>query len=188
MPSKYWIKLYHEILDDPKMGMMPEILFARCIKLFLLAGDHEQGGKLPTIPDIAWRLRIPEEEIESDLIELQRMGIAAQSSGVWQITKWKHRQRTMSSTERTQLWRANQKMREYQDEGPADVTFRDESGTTRPTEVEEEVEADVEVDKEAAAKRDFLKTTGIGNPEQPTQNTLVAVKSFSLAQSVPNTM
>jgi len=25
MSSKYWIKLYHEIIDDPKMMKMPDV-------------------------------------------------------------------------------------------------------------------------------------------------------------------
>ena len=38
MPSKYWIKLYHEVLDDPKMARLPDRLYRRCIEVFLLAG------------------------------------------------------------------------------------------------------------------------------------------------------
>ena len=43
MGAKFWIKLYHEILDDPKMGRMPDRLWRRTIELFLLAGELDGG-------------------------------------------------------------------------------------------------------------------------------------------------
>ena len=128
MASKYWIKLYHEILDDAKMGRMSEVLFARCIKFFLLAGDFDCEGELPPISDMSWRLRIPEEELESDLIELQKQGITASTDGVWRVSKWDERQRVATSTERTQMWRERTKRAEYVRSGPADVTFGDDMG------------------------------------------------------------
>lgn len=157
MPSNYWIKLYHEIIDDPKMMKMSEVLFSRCIKLFLLAGDHGQGGELPPLEDAAWRLRIPEEELESDLIELQRVGITSHQDGVWSIVKWDERQGPMSSTERVRRHRARKQrqrhIREYKKRGPADVRFGndDETGVKRSvTQDSEEIQKrrDKEADEE----------------------------------------
>lgn len=57
MAAKYWIKLYHEILHDPKMGRLPDNLWRRCIELFLLAGelgaevDEDDKGHLPPPPE-----------------------------------------------------------------------------------------------------------------------------------------
>ena len=62
MASKYWIKLYHEILDDPKMGRLPDALFRRAIEFFLIAGERGREGDLPPLADIAWRLRADEIE------------------------------------------------------------------------------------------------------------------------------
>ena len=45
MASRYWIKLYHEILEDPKMGRLSDRQFRRVIELFLLAGDCEMDGQ-----------------------------------------------------------------------------------------------------------------------------------------------
>ncbi len=169
MPSKYWIKLYHEILDDPKMGRMSEVLFARCIKFFLLAGDLDKKGTLPAVSDMSWRLRIPEEELESDLIELQKLSITANKEGVWRITKWKDRQRARTSAERTHMWREQKRRAEYVREGPADVTLGDDISDGSSHRVDTDKEADVEIDRDAdveatAAKREFLKTFGVGNP------------------------
>ena len=64
MASRYWIKLYHEILDDPKMGRLPDALFRRAIELFLIAGENGRDGGLPALADIAWRLRADEIELD----------------------------------------------------------------------------------------------------------------------------
>lgn len=144
MPSKYWIKLYHEILHDPKMMRMPEILFGRCMKFFLLAGDFDRGGEIPSVRDISWQLRIPEEEIESDLIELQKDGITASTDGIWRISKWKERQRAATGAERSAMWRQRQQVTEYMRDGPADVTFgddrRDVSLRREETDIDKETE------------------------------------------------
>jgi len=118
MSSKYWIKLYHEIIDDPKMMKMPDVLFARCIKIFLLAGDAGDDGQLPGIEDCAWRLRISAEEMESDFIELQKLGILAQTDGVWRVRKWEERQGPMSGAERVQRFRDERRKKRYQTVGP----------------------------------------------------------------------
>lgn len=108
------------------MMQMPEILFGRCIKFFLMAGDYGHDGALPPLPDIAWRLRINEEELESDLIELQKLGITSQDEGGWRITKWEDRQAPANSTERTHRWRERKRRAAYVRTGPGDVTFGDE--------------------------------------------------------------
>ena len=138
MPSRYWIKLYHEILDDPKMMKMQEVLFGRCIKLFLLAGDYDHSGGLPSLSDIAWRLRISEEEIESDLIELQRLGITLQSEDGWQISKWEDRQAAVGGTERTRRWRQRKRRAEYMGDGTLSVTEGDERETIRHTDIDKD--------------------------------------------------
>lgn len=123
MASKYWIKLYHEIIDDPKMMRMSEVLFARCIKLFLLAGDYGKDGQLPDPEDAGWRLRIPAEEMESDFIELQKLGIFGQKDGTWFVTKWEQRQGAMSEKRRSRLRRKERHRERYETDGPADVVF-----------------------------------------------------------------
>ena len=60
MASRYWIKLYHEILDDPKMGRLTDRQYRRVIELFLMAGDCEMDGGLPALVDIDLRLRYPD--------------------------------------------------------------------------------------------------------------------------------
>ena len=65
MGSKYWIKLYHELLDDPKMGTLPADLWQFVVGLFLLAGEIDCNGTLPNVTKIAWRLRYNVTQVET---------------------------------------------------------------------------------------------------------------------------
>ena len=61
MTKRFWIKLYIEILDDPKMGRLGDDLWRRAAELFLLAGKEGNDGALPPIDEMAWTLRLSED-------------------------------------------------------------------------------------------------------------------------------
>jgi hypothetical protein len=155
MGSKYWIKLYHEIIDDPKMGRLSDRLFRRTIEMFLLAGDLDEDGLLPTLQDIAWRLRMNEEELETDMIELQRIGILSVQDGDWIVTKFAERQAPVSGAERVARFRQRKRQERYygtpqKPDGNVHVTKRyidtdididtEEEGAPLPTTLKEAME------------------------------------------------
>ena len=113
MASSYWIKLYHEILEDPKMGPLSDRLWRRTIECFLLAGDNHNEGNLPSLQDMAWRLRVNSEILESDLMELANVGILEQTEGNWKVAKFAERQRKRTSAERMQEYRKRDKEKDY---------------------------------------------------------------------------
>lgn len=88
--KRQWIKLYLEILHDPKMGRMSDHLWRRVIEMFLLAGEFDQDGLLPPVEDMAWRLRTSAELLIEDLQALQ--GIVEINSNGWFVKKFKERQ------------------------------------------------------------------------------------------------
>ena len=81
MAGSYWIKLYHEVLDDPKMGRLSDHIWRRAVELFLLAGTQDDGGNLPAVEDIAWRLRTTVEDVTQTLNALVEVGIVENTSG-----------------------------------------------------------------------------------------------------------
>jgi len=113
MGAKFWIKLYHEILDDPKMGRMPDRLWRRTIELFLLAGELDQEGLLPSVHDMSWRLRVNDDALQDDLNLLISYGIVTVDNDVFTVTKFAERQTAMTATERAARDRAAKKNAVY---------------------------------------------------------------------------
>jgi len=111
--ADYWIKLYHDILDDPKMATMSDNLWRRVIELFLLAGKLYKDGELPDTKQIAWCLRQKENELETELKQIVTTGIIEKTEIGWFIPKFKTRQDPMSGAERTSNFRKKQQSQQY---------------------------------------------------------------------------
>jgi len=149
---KRWIKLYIEILDDPKMGRLPDRLFRRAIELFLLAGKNGSDGYLPSVEDMAWILRVGNDEMLDTLYELEKINIVHEAEpGLWVVTHFKERQDADTPAERM----ANSRKNRY-----VSVTFRNknvtESVTKRNGEEDKEKEEEKEKESEAEAEKDAL--------------------------------
>jgi len=108
MTTKYWVKLYIEILHDPKMGLLPDPLWRRAIEMFLLAGKAgNNDGILPRAGEIAWTLHLPEEQVVADLKSLAEVGIVHEAEpGVWHVTNFKERQSVVPVNERVRRHRS----------------------------------------------------------------------------------
>lgn len=113
--ADYWIKLYIEILDDPKMATIPDRLWRRTIELYLLAGRVNKGGQLPPSNQIAWALRSTTDEIEFDLAQLSVAKLIEKNRDGWFIPNFAKRQAAASSTERSRYFRKKEKENLYYD-------------------------------------------------------------------------
>lgn len=166
MASKYWIKLYHEILHDPKMGKLPDKLWRRVIELFLLAGEFDQDGALPSIEEIAWTLRISEEECNETLQQLQRLNVAhCNDDETWVITNFADRQDASTSTERSKAHR-ERKRHEKQLE-----PLRNAQNDATETQRNVAPDTDTDTDKESSSNEEGGKSPPIDEPlpEMPTE-------------------
>lgn len=154
MASKYWIKLYHEILDDPKMGRLDDALFRRAVECFLAAGDLGEDGDLPTTADLAWRLRADESELESQLAALAAVDILQkEADGTWSVTNFHKRQKSVSTRERVRRFREKERKNPEKDE-----ESRNENVTKRYTDI------DIEADKEEK-RREMEKASASGSSQ-----------------------
>ena len=113
MQSYYWIKLYHEILHDPKMGRLSDRLWRRAIEVFLLAGENGGDGKLPVLEDMAWTLRAEPTELSADLEQLEKLGILEMRDELWFVTHFAERQAAADGAERVSRHRNRAKKRRY---------------------------------------------------------------------------
>ena len=120
--SYRWIKLYIEILDDPKMGLLPNHLWRRTIEFFLMAGECGKGGALGSVPEIAWRLRVSEADLLQSLRSLEEIGIVhCTQENTWVVSKFAERQAAEPSKERTEAYRKRERTRDSNEP----VTTRD---------------------------------------------------------------
>ena len=110
MTSKTRIKLYIEILDDPKMGRLPNHLWRRAVEFFLLAGKNGNDVALPTVEEMVWILRLSEDKLLEDLHDLAEIGVVcacASTAGtgeaepkIWMVTHFSKRQAAIPVAER----------------------------------------------------------------------------------------
>ena len=112
--AKPWLRLYRDALYKPKVGRLSleeKGFWAVC----LMASDDEGG--LPSIPDLAWTLRLTEQEVSALMLTLDRNGLVTRYV-TGNVTKyvlhdWDEHQRKSdhddSAAERQRKWRERQK-------------------------------------------------------------------------------
>jgi DnaD/phage-associated family protein len=102
-----WIKLYTEILDDPKMGRLPNHLWRRAIELFLLAGKNGNGGALQPVEEMAWTLRLDKVKMLEDLHGLAEVGVVQEAQpDQWVVVNFAKRQAALTDAERKKKQRS----------------------------------------------------------------------------------
>lgn len=113
MAAKYWIKLYHEILHDRKMATLDDRIWRRIIECFLMAGEEDNGGYMPPLVDIAWMLRVDEEQLETEYNELVRLRILEFKDGLYFVRKFVDRQQPLPKAEYMRRKRNEEQLLEY---------------------------------------------------------------------------
>jgi hypothetical protein len=99
-----WFRFYNEAVNDPKVQRLPGDTFKAWVNLLCLAADND--GYLPPIEDLAFSLRLPEEQITEILEELGARGLLDEFDGSFKPHNWNGRQyRSDVSTERVKRFR-----------------------------------------------------------------------------------
>ena len=70
-----WFRFYTEALDDPKVQRLPCELFKHWVNLLCLAGRCDGRGLLPPMEDIAFGLRLSEEQVGRACMDLCERGL-----------------------------------------------------------------------------------------------------------------
>lgn len=127
MSARYWIKAYVEILDDPKMGHLPDRAWRRAMELFLVAGELNRDGWIPETDELAWRLRCDRDELVEDLATLERVNIIVPNGHGWTVRQFAQRQAPVNAADRQRHHRNSQKRSKYYGHEPShsSVTKRD---------------------------------------------------------------
>lgn len=173
MANYYWIKLYHEILEDPKMCRLSDRMYRRTIELFLIAGETAKDGYLPCLEDMAWKLRMRAEDLETDLVELQKTGIISMIDNEWLVTKFAERQEPVSNAERQKSFRERERERIYYGDETKDKQDSNELVTSCYTDI------DIDTDKIQIRK----DTDKIATPPQPEKTKSIVKKQPAIAEN-----
>jgi|GEM_PF-6186987 len=107
-----WFRLYHDVIDDPKIGLLSESEQLLWFKLLCLASMSDDRGSIDMNDDeVCFRLRISVEFWRCVKEKFRVKGlIECGKNGAIEIRNWSKRQQDSdSSTERTQRYRQKQK-------------------------------------------------------------------------------
>ena len=117
MASKYWLKLYHEMLDDPKVARLNDSAYRRFIECLLMAGELDENGLLPPLEDMAWRIRVSETALAQDMTRLALGGMVElqehEGEERWLVSQFAKRQSPMDKAEYMRRKREGDKKQKY---------------------------------------------------------------------------
>lgn len=168
MAATYWIKLYYEVLDDPKMGRLPDHVYRRAIEMFLMAGNEGNGGYLPSVQDMAWRLHTTDEDITACLETLATVNIVTETPDGWLVTHFSDRQDAASNAERQAEYRKRKQKATYYGDEP-----HNEGVTKRNTDIDKDIDKDKDKKKNHTSSQpsgpqpDFANMTPLEAKNQP---------------------
>jgi hypothetical protein len=135
--------------------------------MFLFAGREGGNGEVPCAEDMAWTLRIPVDELQADLDELERIGIIRQDDGTDPfVVHFEERQAPVTDAERKRQERARRRHEQYTGMSQPRPAHRHEPVTTRDTELD--IELDIELDNNATSP----------SPESPTPAEVVFLEQI----------
>lgn len=194
---KTWIKLYTEILRDPKMGRLTDRQYRTCISLFLLAGQVDQNGELPDLVDIAWHLRLDETALRDDMAALEAIGILTCTDNQWNVTRFVDRQaRNPSETPEEVGKRVKAHRQRSADVTPCNDTVTacnvsvtasndiEKKREDTDTELDTDTEVDSDTDKNREEKSDFQQSSALADGVRQYENTIGMVSGAHQAQEI----
>lgn len=81
-PERYTERYYPDIIDDQEIAELHDHLWRRAVEIFLtLQIMGNTTGELPTPKALAWRLRVPVNELQKDVEKLLEAGIIVLEAG-----------------------------------------------------------------------------------------------------------
>jgi DnaD/phage-associated family protein len=140
MGSKFWIKLYIEMLNDRKVARLSTHLRWRMVECFLLAGMLDKDGELPPVDEAAWLLRLQAEQLQEDWDALWAAGILNADAEALQdekapyyVVNFAKRQEPDTVNKRVREYRKRQHRDEYYEDVTQPLRNGNDNVTTRYT-------------------------------------------------------
>jgi len=146
----YWLKLYTDILDDPKYFKLSKEARLGMYELLLVAKKIEDGkltGDLPSIEDIAFYTRRPVEEWQKIMPELVAVGVITDGATP-SIVNYVKRQDAISNEERCKQYKKKRNETRMKRNGTESVGDK--------IQIREDIDTDKEIDVDVDDNNDPL--------------------------------
>lgn len=115
-----WFPMWNETLNKRKVQALPGDLFKSWCNLMMLASSFDADGELPPIPEIAFALRVTDEQAIEMTEKLIALNFIDRLKSKLRIHNWDHWQlKSYSSAKRTAEWRERKRDSQVTD---SDVT------------------------------------------------------------------
>lgn len=104
--------MYHDVLNDPKVHRLTIARRWRWVEVLCVASKAKNRGRLPSLDDLAFHMRIKRSEAESILGDLIRVGLVDEDKATKALTvhDWdEHQKPSDSSAARVAAHRNRQK-------------------------------------------------------------------------------
>jgi len=150
MASKYWLKLFHETIYDPKIMMRSPGARLRWYECLCLAGDVNRDGELPSIEHMVFVFRVSEEQLLDELSELVRAGMIVQNGDAYIVKNWTKRQSQMPDAERKYRDRDSAHKKEYYGEKVSESVTNSVRNSDADIDIDKEVDVDKELDADVS--------------------------------------
>lgn len=142
----YWLKLYTEILDDPKYHRLSDDAKLGMVELMLVAKRVNMNGEIPSIEDVAFYTRRSVEWWQPVFEELSQIEYLVSNGTETIIRKFAERQSAVADSERMKQSRIVKHKKEFVSRSSYEPV------TKRNGETETETEADTDTEAEAEVK------------------------------------
>lgn len=139
-----WLRLYTEVLNDPKVQRLDGETFKGWINLLCVAKEYSDDGILPPLADICFYLRMSESDTKYLLDMLIRANLIEITNDEYTIHAWSQRQYESDNDptryERVKRFREKQKEKSETEVKRVSSAFRNAKETRIETETETEKE------------------------------------------------
>src|SRR4051812_12993532 len=94
--------MYHGVLHDPKVHRLTIVRRWRWVEILCIASAAKERGRLPSLDDLAFHMRIKRQEAESVIADLVRVGLVdeSQDGKELRVHDWDEHQRPSDDTAR----------------------------------------------------------------------------------------
>jgi len=180
--SGYWLKLYTEILDDPKYFRLSDNAKLGMIELMVVARkvcNIESNGELPSIEDICFYTRRSVqwwEDVNNELIKIDFL-VLNKDNDTLIIRKFAERQAPVSDAERMRQYRYKKNVTETV-QGSLCTSYEDVTKRNVDTEAEADTETDTEKKQIKIAPASYTKYLPSGQFSEKVFITLTGMVTF----------